>query len=150
MAKHKEPSQRQLRAGELVRRALVDILASSHLRDPALQNTSITISEVRTSPDMKHATIYCAPLAGTAGNYSIDDILIALKRSASFLRGRLGKELEMKFTPRLHFVKDDSFDVASEMSALLARPDVARDLKSDLKSDLDGAQKNDLNGLKDK
>lgn len=137
MAKHKAPSQRQLRAGELVRRALVDILAGANLRDPALQNTSITISEVRTSPDMKHATIYCAPLAGTTGEHSIDEILIALKRSASFIRGRLGKELEMKFTPRLHFVKDESFDVASEMNALLARPEIARDLK---KNNLDADQ----------
>ena len=128
MAKHKAPSQRQLRAGELVRRALVDILAGASMRDPALQNVSITISEVRTSPDMKHATVYCAPLAGTTGKYTIEEILIALKRSASFIRGRLGKEMEMKFTPRLHFVRDESFDVASDMTELLARPEVARDL----------------------
>ena len=128
MAKHKVPSQRQLRAGELVRRALVDILAGSSLRDPALQNTSITITEVRTSPDMKHATVYCAPLAGTTGQFSMDEILNALKRSGSYLRGQLGREMEMKFTPRLHFVRDESFDVASDMTALLARPEVARDL----------------------
>lgn len=128
MAKHKAPSQRQLRAGELVRRALVDILAGSSLRDPALQNTSITITEVRTSPDMKHATVYCAPLAGTTGQFSMDEILNALKRSGSYLRGQLGREMEMKFTPRLHFVRDESFDVASDMTALLARPEVARDL----------------------
>lgn len=129
MAKHKAPSQRQLRAGELVRRALVDILASSSLRDPALQNVSITISEVRTSPDMKHATVFCAPLAGTTGKHSMEDILNALKRSGSFIRGRLGKELEMKFTPRLHFVRDESFETASDMMELLARPEIARDLK---------------------
>ena len=127
MAKHKAPSQRQLRAGELVRRALVDILASSGLRDPDLQGVSITISEVRTSPDMKHATVYCAPLRGTGKELST--VIAALKRSSSFLRGRLGKEMEMKFTPRLHFVADESFDVASDMAELLARPDIARDLR---------------------
>lgn len=131
MAKHKAPSQRQLRAGELVRRALVDIIAGSSLRDPALQNVSLTITEVRTSPDMKHATVYVAPLAGTTGAFSMDDILVALKRSGSYLRGLLGREMEMKFTPRLHFVRDESFDVASDMTALLARPEVARDLKDE-------------------
>lgn len=131
MAKHKAPSQRQLRAGELVRRALVDILAGSSLRDPALQNVSITVTEVRTSPDMKHATVYIAPLAGTTGQFSMEEILNALKRSGSFLRGRLGREMEMKFTPRLHFVRDESFDVASDMMALLSRPEVARDLKGE-------------------
>jgi ribosome-binding factor A len=127
MSKHKEPSQRQLRAGELVRRALVDILASASLRDPALQGVSVTISEVRTSPDMKHATVYCVPLGGE----NMAEIIKALGRCSSFLRGRLGKEMEMKFTPRLHFVADESFDVASDMTALLARPEIARDLNKD-------------------
>lgn len=111
-----------------MRRALVDILAGASLRDPALQNASITISEVRTSPDMKHATVYCAPLAGTLGAHSMDEILAALRRSSSFIRGKLGKEMEMKFTPRLHFVEDESFKTASAMTALLARPEIARDL----------------------
>ena len=127
MAKHKAPSQRQLRAGELVRRALVDILAQSHLRDPDLQGVSVTITEVRASPDMKHATVYCAPLSMGKGD-DMEKVIKALKRSASFIRGRLGKELEMKFTPRLHFVADESFDVASDMASLLSRPEIARDL----------------------
>jgi len=131
MAKHKAPSQRQLRAGELVRRALVDILAQSSLRDPDLQDVSVTITEVRTSPDMKHATVFCAPLITTGSDPDgLARTVAALKRSASFIRGKLGREMEMKFTPRLHFVADKSFDVASDMASLLSRPDVARDLKS--------------------
>ncbi len=131
MAKHKAPSQRQLRAGELVRRALVDILAQSSLRDPDLQDVSVTITEVRTSPDMKHATVFCAPLITTGSDPDgLARTVTALKRSASFIRGKLGREMEMKFTPRLHFVADESFDVASDMASLLSRPDVARDLKS--------------------
>ena len=132
MAKHKAPSQRQLRAGELVRRALVDILAQSSLRDPDLQDVSVTITEVRTSPDMKHATVFCAPLITTRSDPDgLARTVTALKRSASFIRGKLGKEMEMKFTPRLHFVADESFDVASDMASLLARPEVARDLEGD-------------------
>ncbi len=132
MAKHKAPSQRQLRAGELVRRAVVDIIAQSSFRDPDLQNVSVTISEVRTSPDMKHATVFCAPLLTTGSDPDgLERTVAALKRSASFIRGKLGKEMEMKFTPRLHFVADESFDVASDMASLLARPEVARDLARD-------------------
>ncbi len=125
--KAKGPSQRQLRAGELVRRALVDILASASMRDPALQGVSITITEVRTSPDLKHASVYCAPLMGTSG-VDMDEVIKALKRSSSFLRGRLGREMETKFTPRLQFLADTTFDTASEMNALLSQPSVKRDL----------------------
>ena len=132
MAKHKAPSQRQLRAGELVRRAIVDIIAQSSFRDPDLQNVSVTISEVRTSPDMKHATVFCAPLFTVDSSpQDLEKTVTALKRSASFIRGKLGKEMEMKFTPRLHFMADESFDVASDMANLLARPEVARDLGRD-------------------
>lgn len=132
MAKHKAPSQRQLRAGELVRRAIVDIIAQSSFRDPDLQNVSVTISEVRTSPDMKHATVFCAPLFTVdSAPENLEKTVAALKRSASFIRGKLGKEMEMKFTPRLHFMADESFDVASDMASLLAQPDVARDLARD-------------------
>ncbi len=121
------PSQRQLRAGELVRHALVDILAREDLRDPALQGVSVTIGEVRCSPDLKHATVFCAPLGGG------DEAALAegLNRAAGFLRGRLGREIDMKFTPELHFQADTSYDEASEMDALLSRAEVRRDLNDD-------------------
>lgn len=121
-----EPSQRQLRAGELVRHALVDILAREAFRDPILQDVSVTIGEVRCSPDLKHANIFCAPLGDTDAEHR-DAVTDALNRAASFLRGRLGREIDMKFTPQLHFLSDASYDDADAMDRLLGRADVRRD-----------------------
>lgn len=125
--KTREPSQRQLRAGELVRHALVDILAREDFRDPALQGVSVTIGEVRCSPDLRHANVYCAPL----GNQDPDNaakVCAGLNRAAAFLRGRLGREIEMKFTPKLLFIADTSYDSANAMDMLL---DSARRRDSD-------------------
>lgn len=121
------PTQRQLRAGELVRHALVEILAREEFRDPALQGVAITLGEVRTSPDLRHANIFCSAL-GKSGESEMKDIADALNRAAAFLRGRLGREIEMKFTPQLHFIPDLSYDEAAEMSAVFRRAEVARDL----------------------
>lgn len=121
----KGPSQRQLRAGELVRHALVEILQREPLRDPALDGVSITVSEVRVSPDMKQASVFAAPLGGEAQAETI----AALNRVAPYLRSLLGKKIKLKFTPALKFMGDDTFDEARRIDALLARPDVARDLK---------------------
>lgn len=121
------PSQRQLRAGELVRHALVDILAREDFRDPSLQGIAITIGEVRCSPDLRHANVFCSAL-GKSGKVEMDEIAAALNRAASFLRGRLGREIDMKFTPQLHFIADLSYDEAAEMEALFHRADIARDL----------------------
>lgn len=121
------PSQRQLRAGELIRHALVDILAREDLRDPDLVGVSVTVSEVRPSPDLKRATVFVAPL----GHGDAAKTAAALGRCARFLRGQLGRQIELKFTPELHFVADASFDEAEHIEALLHRPDVARDLEHD-------------------
>ena len=107
-----------------MRHALVDILAREVLRDPVLSDVSITIGEVRCSPDLKHATIFCAPLGGGDG----EAVAEALNRAAGYLRGRLGRQIEMKFTPQLHFINDASYDDASEMDALLNSARVRRDL----------------------
>lgn len=125
------PSQRQLRAAELVRHALVDILAREDLRDPDLEGVSITIGEVRASPDLKHMTAFVAPLAGGDAAKTA----AALTRCAGFLRGRLSRHVDMKFAPQLHFVPDESYEEASRIGALLRRPDVARDLESDDQED---------------
>ena len=122
-----EPSQRQLRAGELVRHALVDVMAREELRDPDLQGMTITIGEVRCSPDLRHANIFCSPL-GVSDKDQIEAAAAALNRAAAFLRGRLGKQIEMKFTPQLHFIPDLSYDEASAMDAVFRRDEVARDL----------------------
>ena len=93
MSKNRPPSQRQLKAGELIRRALAEIIAKENLRDPDLQGVSVTISEVRASPDLKHAIVYAVPLGGDSGD--MDKMIAALQRCGSFLRGRLGKELSL-------------------------------------------------------
>ncbi len=124
MARQRPPSQRQLKAGELIRRALAEIISREHLRDPDLEGVSVTISEVRASPDLKHAIVYAAPLGGGDN----EKMIAGLNRCARFLRGRLGHYMEMKSTPALKFVADNSFDSATDMSRLFNRPEVKRDL----------------------
>jgi len=119
------PTQRQLRAGELVRHALVEILRVETFTDPALQGHPVTLTQVRVSPDLKHALCYVEPLRGEAA----EEVIGALNRSARFLRGRLGHEIEMKFTPDLKFVRDESFNAAEHISRLLADPRVRRDVE---------------------
>lgn len=120
------PSQRQLRAGELVRHALVEILAREDIRDPDLKGVSVTIGEVRASPDLKHMTAFVAPLGATG---DATKIAAALTRVSGFLRGRLGKMTDLRYTPMLHFIPDASYDEADHIAQVLARPEVARDLK---------------------
>lgn len=118
------PSQRQLRAGELIRHALVEILREEEIADPDLAGVSVTVTEVRMSPDLRHALCFVEPLGGRdAGR-----VVGALNRSARFLRGRLGRGIDMKFTPDLKFAHDESFDEAARMEALFRDPRVARDL----------------------
>jgi len=123
----KMPSQRQLRAGELVRHALSDILTRRELRDPDLESAMISVCEVRPSPDLRTAKVYVAPLGeGDAGK-----LAKALNRCAGFLRGKLGREIDLKFTPELHFHADNSFDTASHVDTLLSRPQVQQDLSAE-------------------
>jgi ribosome-binding factor A len=117
-------SQRQLRAGEVVRHALVEILAREDLRDPDLIGASVTISEVRASPDLKHMNVFVAPLA--AGDARV--LAAGLNRCAAFLRGRLARAIALKFTPELNFLPDLSYEEAQHIEELLQSPDVARDL----------------------
>ncbi|KQV62232.1 MULTISPECIES: 30S ribosome-binding factor RbfA [unclassified Caulobacter] len=127
------PSQRQLRAGELIRHALVDVFREEGLADPVLVNVSITVSEVRMSPDLRHAVCFVEPLGsglrGEAGRKDEDiaEVIKALNRGASFLRGRLGKVIDMKFTPDLKFIHDESFGAAAHMDRLFDDPRVQQD-----------------------
>lgn len=121
----KPPTQRQLRAGELIRHALTDILAREAFADPALYGKSITITEVRISPDLKNATAFAAPLGGA----EMDKTIEALNRVAGFLRGRLSREIDMRYTPILRFISDDSYDEARRIDQLLASERVRRDLE---------------------
>jgi ribosome-binding factor A len=117
--------QRQLRVGEELRHALSKILRQGQCRDPALENASITVTEVRISPDLRNATAFVMPLAGT----NATEIIAGLKRSAGFLKGLLARAVPLRNTPDLTFALDSSFEQADRISALLARPEVARDLQ---------------------
>lgn len=110
-----------------MRHALVDIIAREDLRDPNLKGVSVTIGEVRASPDLKHMTVFVSSLG--PGDPRL--IAQALTRCAAFLRGRLARSVELRFTPELHFQPDVSYDEARHIDELLAAPEVARDLKSE-------------------
>jgi ribosome-binding factor A len=116
------PTQRQLRAGELVRHALVEILREEEIE--ALNGASVTVSEVRMSPDLKHAICFVEPLGGEHAA----EVVGGLNKAARFLRGRLGHAIEMKFTPDLKFIHDESFDAAAAMDRLLDDPRIRRDV----------------------
>jgi ribosome-binding factor A len=118
------PSQRQLRAGELVRHALVEILREEDITDPALEGVSVTVTEVRMSPDLRHATVFVEPLGGGHAAEVVD----GLNRHTKFLRGRLGRHVELKFTPDLKFLHDESFNEAARMGRLFDDPKVQQDL----------------------
>ena len=120
------PSQRQLRAGELVRHALAEILREEDVHDEAMVGVSVTVSEARMSPDLKHAIVFVQPLGGGHA----DEVVAALNRNTRFLRGELGRHVDLKFTPDLRFRRDESFEAAAHMDALFNSPAVRRDLES--------------------
>jgi ribosome-binding factor A len=113
-----------LRVGEELRHGLARILQRGELRDPALQGVTVTVTEVRTSPDLKTATAYVMPLAGREAATVID----GLTRSAGYLRAQLAREVPLRYAPGLVFALDTSFDHASRINELLHRPEVERDL----------------------
>jgi ribosome-binding factor A len=129
------PSQRQLRAGELIRHALVEVLREEELQDEAMQGVSVTITEVRLSPDLRHASVFVEPLGGAHAR----EVVAALNRHAKFLRGRLGHGIDMKFTPELKFLHDQSFAEAERMARLFDDPRVREDLaRRDAEDEEDG------------
>src|ERR1700722_828193 len=118
------PSQRQLRVGEMLRHALAEILNRNEIRDPDLDGVSVTITQVKPSPDMRYATVYCEPLGGK----NAKAIVAALNRHKGFLRGEMGHRIAIKFTPDLRFVEDESFAEAEKIETILKSPEVQRDL----------------------
>ncbi len=122
------PSQRQLRAGELVRHALAEVITREEIRHEDLAAVAITVTEVALSPDLRQATCYIMPLGGK----DTDKILEALHSVSPWLGGQVAKRVSLKFAPRLHFRIDGSFDNASHIDGLLRREDVAPDLEGDL------------------
>jgi ribosome-binding factor A len=118
------PSQRQLRVGEALRHALAEVLRENEIRDPDLEGVSVTITQIKPSPDMRYATVFCEPLGG--GNAKT--VIAALNRHKGFLRGEMGHLITMKFTPDLRFVEDESFAEAQKIEAILKSERVSRDL----------------------
>jgi len=120
------PTQRQLRVGEMLRHALAEILNRNEIRDPDLDGVSVTITQIKPSPDMRYATVYCEPLGGE----NAKAIIAALNKHKGFLRGEMGHRIAIKFTPELRFVEDESFAEALKIENILRSPEVQRDLSA--------------------
>ncbi len=126
-----EPSARQLRVGEEVRHGLARIFERREMSDPALMDATLTVTEVRMSPDLKHATVFVMPLAGAHAT----EVLAGLKRGATYLRGLVAREVPLRFTPTLSFMLDMSFEHASRINEILHRPEVQRDVAQPAQDD---------------
>ena len=118
-------SQRQLRVGEALRRALIEVLRDGHFRDPDLQDTlSITIGEVRVAPDLKHATAFVT----TLGSIGAEPTIAALGRARAYIRGEIARRVDLRMAPEWHFQRDTSFDYAERIDRALRDPKVAADI----------------------
>nr|WP_207903623.1 30S ribosome-binding factor RbfA [Rhodovulum marinum] len=124
MSRSSAPSQRQLRVGELIRRTLSEVLSRGDVHDPELNAMSITVGEVRTSPDLKVATAFVLPLGGR----DAEAALAALRRNRGELRRAVSKKIDLKFSPELRFALDETFDRMDETRRLLSQENVRRDL----------------------
>ncbi|HUW73022.1 MAG TPA: 30S ribosome-binding factor RbfA [Methyloceanibacter sp.] len=123
----KPQSQRQLKVGELVRHALAEIFSRGEVVDEVIVRHSLTVPEVRMSPDLKLATAYVMPLGGGEA----DEVVAHLEKHKRFLRGEVAKRVSLKFMPELRFKQDTSFATSARIDELLASPAVARDLDDD-------------------
>ena len=119
------PSQRQLRVGELIRRTLSDVLLRGDVHDPELNRHSITVGEVKASPDLKVATAYVLPLGGN----DAEDALAALRRNTGELRHLVAKGMSLKYAPQLRFVLDETFDRMDDTRRLFEDERVRRDVE---------------------
>ncbi|GLQ05195.1 30S ribosome-binding factor RbfA [Sneathiella chinensis] len=108
-------SKRQLRVGEQLRHIISAVLIEGNIHDPDLVDTTVTVTEVQPSPDMRNATVYVIPLGGL----NEDKIVKALNRSSGFIQEQMGRQLSMKFTPRLSFKIDDSFEYGDHIDQLI-------------------------------
>lgn len=124
----KGPTQRSLRAGELVRHALAEILARGEVHDPVIETHLITVPEVRMSPDLRIATVYVLPLGGQDAAV----VLAALDRNKRYLRGEIAHRVNLKFAPDIRFRVDERFAEAERIERLLRSPKVRRDIDNDL------------------
>ena len=126
----KKRSQRQLRTGELLRHALVEIISRGELHDPSLFGRSLTVAEVKVSPDLRNATAFVMPLGGK----DAEKVITALNRAAPFLRRQLGKEISMRHLPKISFEEDVIFDQGRRIEELLR---MDKNLHKTIASELD-------------
>ena len=119
------PTQRQLRVAELIRHKLAEMLARGDIHDDVIADHVVTIPEVRMSPDLRLATIYLMPLGGS----DRQPVLEAFNRHKRYIRGEIGRKINLKFAPEVRFSVDDTFDEAERIDRLLASPEVRRDLE---------------------
>ncbi|MEK6745513.1 MAG: 30S ribosome-binding factor RbfA [Pseudomonadota bacterium] len=117
--------QRNLRVGEEIRHALADIFMRGEVHSMELFGASITVSEVRVSPDLKNATAFVMPLAGK----NKDGLLEALKKSSPEIRHLVSKRVKLRHVPKIFFALDDSYEEAERINNLLKQPDVIRDIE---------------------
>lgn len=120
----KAPSQRQLKVGELIRHALAEIFVRGEVMDEVVSKHSLTVPEVRMTPDLKLATCFVMPLGGGEA----EEVVAHLEKHKRFLRGEVAKRISLKFMPELRFKVDSSFEASARIDELLASPQVARDL----------------------
>jgi len=120
-----ERSVRLLRVGEQVRHILSEILARGDVHDDVLARHMVSVTEVRMSPDLRHATAFVKPLLGR----DEDEVLKALRQNTAYLQREVAHRVKMKYAARLKFLADESFDEGGRVDALLRRPEVARDLE---------------------
>ena len=122
-----ERSVRTLRVGEQVRHILSEILQRGDVHDDTLASHMVSITEVRMSPDLRHATVFVKPLLGK----DEDAVLKALRTNTAYLQREVAHRVKMKYAARLKFLADESFDEGSHIDSLLRDPHVARDLEAD-------------------
>jgi len=123
----KTPSQRQLRVGELIRHKLAEMLSRGDIHDDVLASHVVTVPEVRLSPDLKLATAYVIPLGGA----DTEAVIEALNRHKRFIRGEIAHAVNLKFAPDIRFRRDETYEEASRIDALLASPKVRQDVEED-------------------
>jgi ribosome-binding factor A len=132
------PSQRPLRVGEELRHSLAMVFERGELRDPVLSEVSLTVTEVRVSPDLRQAAIYVVPLGGAHG----DDVLAALGRAKGFLKSRIAERVRLRYMPDFSFRLDETFEHASRINDLIVRTrsaDAGRHAADDERTGDDGS-----------
>ncbi|MEO0062338.1 MAG: hypothetical protein RLZZ08_898 [Pseudomonadota bacterium] len=122
-----DQSVRLLKVGERVRHILSELLARQEVHDDVLASRSVSVTEVRMSPDLRQAKVYVKPLLGEQEEV----VLKALRTNTAFFQREVAQRLGLKFAPKLKFLADESFDEADRIETLLNDPRVARDLEAD-------------------